>query len=332
MIFPSTSIAVSSWTWHDSFYKGELNLVEIPAKARAAGINQVELNDFMLPPGRWSRTRKLFRTVFGYEKRGPKQQRYIPSTINELINQLKTHEVTCISWSIESDLTVSEDQWRKELAYIIKGMQTAAQLNAEMIRLTIGGSERMDADIDHKVIRRLKLIAALCQRLFPTIQPVVENHWGLTTDINRFLKILAAVPSIKTCFDPGNIPSNDRELAWQNLAVSAHLFHLKIIEHHPDKLDSDIDYQTVFKHLINNKYAGKIVIEYEGNQDPAETLKEVQAQLNKWPIPDGYEALLQAENDHREAQQELLKDNQAEPAASFLKSLIPGHISLDNQT
>lgn len=277
------SLATSSWTWHAPFYQGELSVVDIPAAAQAAGIDQVELNDFMLPPGRWSRTRNLFRTLFTPNRPKTKQQRYRQSTIDQISQQLNQHAVSCISWSIESDLTVSAKAWEHELAYITTGMRTAVQLNAHLIRLTIGGSAQMGAQIDQQVIGRLRQIAALCHKQFPTLRPVVENHWGLTTDIGRFLKILAAVPTIGLCFDPGNIPPADRETAWPQLARQADHVHLKIIDYHPEKLDSDIDYRTIFQQLAAHNYTGKLVIEYEGDHNPADLLKQVKSQLAHWP-------------------------------------------------
>ncbi|MFK7803346.1 MAG: sugar phosphate isomerase/epimerase family protein [Anaerolineae bacterium] len=331
MLFSSKKIAVSSWTWHDAFYKGEISLIEIPAKSRQAGIGQVELNDFMLPPGRWSRTRELFRSIFGYENGSKKQQRYQPSTINKLIGQLKAHNVQCITWSIESDLTCSEELWRKELAYIIKGLQTTAQLDAQMIRMTLGGSERMGPEIDYLIIRRLKLIISLCKELFPTIQLIVENHWGITTDISRFLNIIDAVDGIGVCFDPGNVGGQTREQDWRKLAEKAQLFHLKIYEHDTEKMDQTIDYIKVFEELGLNDYTGKLVIEHEGSSDPSETLESILAQLKQWPTLAGFKAIALASAQKTGSQK--AKGNNTSSAASFFKPLMPGEISLsDNQS
>lgn len=283
-MFPKERIAVSSWTWHRAFHKGELSLVDIPAKAREAGISQVELNDFMLPPGRWSRTRKLLRGLFDNQDTNSKQARYRQSTFNDLIFELHKHDVQCISWTVESDLTVSEDLWLKELAYIIAGIEAATQLKANMVRLLIGGSDQMGANVDHLVTQRLKLISAICHQLFPAIQPVVENHWGLTSNIDRFLKLLEITPGIGICFDPGNTSRDNVEKAWGKLAAKAMLFHLKIYTLHPEKLDQDMAYQTIFQQLANAGYSGKLVIEYEGDEEAAETLQSVLKQLDTWVV------------------------------------------------
>lgn len=328
MFFPSKKIAVSSWTWHDAFYKGDLSLIEIPSKARQAGISHVELNDFMLPPGRWSRTKKFFHSLLGYENGNTKQQRYIQSTISELVNQLNENQVQCLSWSVDSDFTCSEDLWRKEVAYIILGVQTAAKLNAKMIRMTLGGSERMGPEIDLLVIRRLKLIASVCKELFPTIQPVVENHWGISTDIGRFLKIIDAVDEIGVCFDPGNVNGPGREKDWSQLAAKAQLFHLKVYDHDAEKLDQTIDYVKIFEDLAAHDYAGKLVIEYEGGADPAETLEDILNQLRQWPTLAGFKAvpLSMANQLDPNAQ----KGENTSSATSFFKPLSPGKMSLSD--
>lgn len=280
-LFSEKRIAVSSWTWHDAFYKGDLHLLHIPAKARESGISQVELNDFMLPPGRWSRSRGLFRWLFGQHNKNPKQRRYLQSTLSKLADELHENNVDCISWAIETNFTVAESLWQEELAYIKMGVQTAAKLKANMIRLTIGGSAQMGMEVDQLVIQRLKTILAHCKRSFPIVRPIVENHWGLTTDIGRYLKIIEAVDGTGVCFDPGNIAKQDQEEAWGRLAAKAAIFHLKIYHYHPDQLDQNIAYCTIFDALAANDYKGKVVIEYEGGEEPAETLKLILAQLRE---------------------------------------------------
>ncbi|MEM9776962.1 MAG: TIM barrel protein [Chloroflexota bacterium] len=283
MVFANSTVVVSSWAWHDAFYKGEISLLDIPAKANRLGVNYVELNDFMLPPGRWSRTRAVVQNMFGAKPSHPKLQRYLKSTIKELKKNLQKHDVKCNSWTIDSDLTLPDSKWRSEIKYILEGARTAVELNASYLRLTIGGNEQMGKEVDELVIRRLKMLEALVEQFHPKLKLVVENHWGLSTNITRFLEIMNQVDQIGICFDPGNVRFEDRQLDWANLAANAEMFHLKIYELDSGKIDQEIEYDRIFSHLAHEYFSGPCVVEFEGAGEPDAAIESVLTQIANWP-------------------------------------------------
>lgn len=282
MTLTKDNLSVSTWTWHSQYYLGELSLLDAPKLVRKAGLGSVELNDFMLPPGRFSRLRNWAGYLWGYRKQSKKMQKYVGSTIKKLKSELDKQNIACLSWTIDSDFTVDSIAWRDELAYIISGFKTAERLNAKYLRFTIGGAACMGPEIDPLVISRLKFVSSVSEHLFPNVEPVVENHWGITTEPTRFLALLDHVPNIGICFDPGNTPRVNQEINWRLLASRTKLFHLKIYDLDKNQIDQHLDYRTVFQILHEQKYNGKFVIEYEGDGNPDLVLAQLLGGLSDW--------------------------------------------------
>ena len=254
----------------------------MPGLAKKASINSVELNDFMLPAGRWSRVWNWMAYIWGYRATSKKMRKYTRRTINKLNAELEKYNIQCTSWTIDSDLTVDDVAWRDELAYIITGFKTAEILGAKYLRITLGGAACMGPEIDPIVSSRLKFIAALRKNLFPDIEPVVENHWGLSTEPDRFLSIMAEAPEIGICFDPGNTPKINQEANWEKLAAKTKLFHLKIYDLDLEKIDKDLNYPMIFQLLAKENYSGKFVIEYEGDENPDMILSKFLNGISNW--------------------------------------------------
>ena len=79
---------------------------------------------------------------------------------------------------------------------------------------------------------------AYSERRAPGLTITVENHWGVSTDIDRHLQIVdqvaAGLPAVAAraqfgcCFDPGNMPEGaGRARWWPALAARATHYHLK---------------------------------------------------------------------------------------------------------
>lgn len=276
------NLAVSSWTWHDSFYAGDLHLLQVPEKAKQSNINLVELNDTMLPVGRFSRVQQWVRYALGYQASPKKQRKYRAATIAKLGQELDKHDVECISWAIDSDFTLDHSDWREELAYIITGFQTAQSLKAKYLRFTLGGAAAMGAEVDHIVVSRLKLISSIANKLYPTVKPIVENNFGISANTDRFLSMLSQVPDIGICFDPSKLPQLDEDQTWKKLAAQAELFHLKVYEFDSHQLDKELNYIEVLRCLSENNYDGFIVVACEGEGNPSNVLKLVKQYLKTW--------------------------------------------------
>ncbi len=276
---PKWQIAVSSWSWHHPFYfDPTFTLFNVPQQAAAGGIPLVELNDFMLPPPRLSRIRKRFR---------PRQNsypaawwHYTAGNVRALRKALDTAAVRCICWTLDTDFTVSEAQWAAQRRYLKRGLQTAVALNAELVRLTLSGKEDKGSAVDALVAQRLQQTAQEAAVRYPTLQLVVENHGGITTDSGRMLTILQAVNkrldhnSVGVCFDPGNVPAERQPRDWSQLAAAATHVHFKTKTFTEIGEEKEIAYSTVFKLLKQNDYQGYMVIEFEGDGWPQDGIKQ----------------------------------------------------------
>lgn len=272
-------IAVSSWSWHHPFYfDPTFTLFDLPQQAAALGIPFVELNDFMLPPPRLSRIRKRFR---------PRQNNlpaawwhYTAGNIHTLRQALDTAGVRCVCWTLDTDFTVPETHWSAQLRYIKRGLQTAVSLNAELVRLTLSGQEDKPQTTDLLIVQRLQQVVQEAAVHYPTIQLVVENHWGITTDIGRMLAILKMVNKelnhalVGVCFDPSNVLPERQTTDWPQLAAAAIHVHLKTKRFTKMGEEKNIDYQIVFKLLKQNSYQGYMVIEFEGDGLPQNGIKQ----------------------------------------------------------
>lgn len=284
----SWPLAVSSWCWHQPFYfEPTFTLFDVPAQAAAAGIHQVELNDFMLPPPRFSRVREWWRPFFpGYPAAW---WHYTAGNIGRLKEGLDMAGVRCICWTLDTDLTVADREWRKQKRYIQDGVWAVKLLGADKVRLTVGGEVDAPAVIDQRVVVRLGEIA----QCYPEIDFVVENHGGLTADIGRLLAIMGQLPqkNMGICFDPGNVPLEQWEEMWPQLAAVATHFHLKTHSFDKNGQERAIPYKTIFALLGQYQYEGYVIIEYEGDGLPLEGISRSQRLMGKKSEVSGYRAI-----------------------------------------
>ena len=257
-------LALSSWCFHELFYEGKLSLLDMPAYAAQLGFTQVELNDFMLPAPRWSRLRRPLLKIFNAS--APQEMwRYTDDNLHRVRSALDNAKVSCLSWTLDTDFTVSDAAWGAQLKYIGWGVKAASLLKAKIIRITLGGEAHSTHHSEYLIIKRLKTIASL----HPQITFVVENHWGLSTDIDLFLKIMAEVraPNCGVCFDPANMPQEDRQRYWEGLARQAVHFHFKTLSFNGRGDEATLDYEHLFSLMNQVGYKGAMVLEFEGKGD-----------------------------------------------------------------
>lgn len=258
-------LAVSSWCWHDAYYHGRFSLLDLPAAAAELGFSAVELNDFILPPPRLSRLRRpLLRLSLAPDE----LWRYTAANLNRLRVALDAAGVTCLAWTIDSNLAVSALKWPWQQHYIRQGLNAARLLNAPMLRLTLGGRPDTPAALDNRLIGRLASIVQFSQAIYPGVTLVVENHWGISEDIGRLLAIVrraqGQLPAglsahLGICFDPSNIPHPQPEHHWPALASAARHVHFKTGHSHP------LNYPALFTLLRQANYQGHFTLEFEGD-------------------------------------------------------------------
>lgn len=305
-------LAVSSWSWHEAYYAGRWSLWELPQGARQVGLSLIEANDFMLPPPRFSRIRRpllallpgappelwrysrgsleqLKRRVMGYGEHGQEtgsSQGFLPlwpvsppshRTRNYDERGRETGSIATLCWTINSDFTVPHRAWPVQQLYLRRGLAAAHHLHAPLLRLNLGGQPDTPTSVDERLITRLAAFVQQSQRHMPGLTLTVENHWGISTDIERHLWLVVQAKSrlpeslqgrLGCCFDPGNMPEGDRERWWQGLAAAANHFHFKTTEFDGRGRDTHLPHDYILALLRTANYQGDVTIEFQGAGDP----------------------------------------------------------------
>lgn len=272
------ALAVSSWSWHDTYYAGSWSLLNLPVDAAATGISAIECNDFMLPPPRRSRIRRpLFALLPGAP---PELWRYSRATLQSLSAKAADSGVHILTWTINSDFTVSKWHWPAQQLYLRRGVAAARRLQTPLLRVNLGGTPETPLARDEAVIRRLYEFVASSQKRYPGVMVTLENHWGISTDIDRHLHIFDQVaaqlsPSYRArfgcCFDPDNVPQHsERERWWQELASRANHFHLKTKVFDDNGVENTLPHAHLFELLQSAEYQGWVTIEYAGDGNASE--------------------------------------------------------------
>lgn len=279
---PAWALAVSSWSWHAAYYAGAWSLLDLPAAAASAGINAIECNDFMLPPPRFSRVR---RPLLSLMPGAPVELwRYSRDTVQKLSALAAESRVTVLVWTINSDFAVPTWHWPAQRLYLRRGVAAARRLQAPLLRVNLGGSPETPPTRDKEIIRRLVEFVGDSQRQHPGVTITVENHWGISTDIDRHLSIVDAVaaqlpPSFGRifgcCFDPANMPDNpESERWWLELARRANHYHLKTTTVRPGGDRESLPHAALFELLHKVGYRGAVTIEFAGEGTVAEGVKQ----------------------------------------------------------
>lgn len=270
-------LAAGAWCWHDAYYAGRWSLLDQPAGAAAAGLAAIECNDFMLPPPRLSRLRQpLLRLLPGAP---PELWRYSRASLRQLQANARSHGVQILAWAINSDFTVPGHHWPAQQLYLRRGLGAARLLAAPLLRVTLGGRAETPRSRDAVIVQRL---AALVQN--SPVAVTLENHWGVSTDIERHLAIFDAAaatlpaglrPRFGCCFDPANVPEGpDRERWWTELARRANHFHLKTAAFDAAGDETHLPHAAIFDLLAAAGYRGGATIEYAGDGDALDGLRQ----------------------------------------------------------
>jgi L-ribulose-5-phosphate 3-epimerase len=152
--------------------------------------------------------------------------------------------------------------------------------------VNLGGSPETPAGRDSLVRRRLIRFARAALSRCPGLALTVENHWGLSTDIERHLRLVDGVAAALSpshqrrfgcCFDPANVPEEPgRERWWRELAARANHYHLKTTTFDAAGNDTGLPHRCLFELLQRAGYRGSVSIEFAGNGDAEEgVLKSV---------------------------------------------------------
>lgn len=286
-------LAASSWSWHEPYYAGRWSLLDLPRSAREAGVGYIECNDFMLPPPRLSRVRQpLLRLLPGAP---PELWRYSRATLERLAENAAAEGVDILTWTINSDFTVPLWQWPAQKLYLRRGLAAARRLQVRLLRVNLGQREDVD---DGLVAKRLADFVMESQRHYAGLIITVENHWGISRDIDRHLDIVrdaaARLPAafgacFGCCFDPDNMPAEDvpeqeRARWWRELASEANHYHFKTTAFDDEGNDTALPHARLLALLREAGYEGDVAIEYQGQGDAVEAVRRSKALFERLAV------------------------------------------------
>jgi len=108
----------------------------------------------------------------------------------------------------------------------------------------------------------------VCEQL--GIMLALENHWGLTTDINTLLAIhkKVASPWLGINLDTGNYPDAEPYEGIAKLAPQATIVQAKTYYGGGEWYTLDLDYKRIAGILRKANYGGWVSLEMEGKEDP----------------------------------------------------------------
>jgi sugar phosphate isomerase/epimerase len=281
-------LAASSWSWHAPYYAGRWSLWNLPAGARALGLDAIEANDFMLPPPRLSRLRRPLLALLPGAP--PELWRYSRASLERLRVLVAEQGTELLAWTINSDFTVPAWQWPAQRLYLARGLAAARQLGVRLLRVNLGGSVETPATRDPLIATRLATFVRRSQSSSSGPAITLENHWGVSSDIDRHLRIfdsaraqLAAGEQARLgcCFDPSNMAvaqgaagEAQRERWWQALAERANHFHLKTAAFDEAGRETTLPHERLWALLETAGYNGAVTIEFQGEGDPAAGVRQ----------------------------------------------------------
>jgi sugar phosphate isomerase/epimerase len=110
----------------------------------------------------------------------------------------------------------------------------------------------------------------------------LENHWGLTTDVDMLLRIWRTVdsPWLAINLDTGNFPS-DPYAGIENLAPHATIVQAKTYYGEGEWYTLDLDYKRIAGILQRAGFRGYVSLEMEGKEAPATAVPKSLAVLRQ---------------------------------------------------
>ncbi len=276
-------IAVSAISFHQALFSGRMHQREVPARAMALGITNVELLDLLAVPLPFGRATGLVRRAYHALKslvpgapanpRPIRPKAYDPAIAVELKQSAEQAGVKVVSWTMDTDLAVTGDALNMAEAYWERGIATAHALGASVLRITSGG--KPDAAL-------LPTMRHNLQRLVDkagTLKVGVENHGGLSSDPKLLVALIESIAGC--CLDLGNYPSAMRHGAIQALAPHTVHVHAKSYTFDSVGNETTIDYPSLLALLQTAGYEGYYSIEYEGYGDPQQGIEQTKKLLEQ---------------------------------------------------
>jgi sugar phosphate isomerase/epimerase len=177
---------------------------------------------------------------------------------------------------------------RKHIAHTEKCIDLAAQMGIPAVRLNSGRWKTIKSFDDlmkvkgnepplegYKLDDAFRWVVDSIRACLPRAEKAgvmlaLENHWGLTTDINMLLRIWREVnsPWLGINADTGNFPGDPYE-GIAKLAPHASIVQAKTYYGGGEWYTLDLDYRKIAKILRDAGFGGWISLEMEGKEAPA---------------------------------------------------------------
>lgn len=272
-------LAVSAWSFHEALCAGKLRQVDVPGRVADLGFKHVELLEAFLrkPPGRWQRL---------WRRAAPEARTDGPDYGRPSLYELRTERLRAgtrlACWTIDSDLASPDAEARRaQMLHIATALEAARYLGAPLVRLTTGG-QAGDVAGARRAIEMLRNVAVIAAS--SGVKLAVENHWGLSEDVQALAEIVAAVdhPGVGVCLDFGNLPEGQSADGFQILAPLTIHAHAKSYRFDASGEETRIDYRAALGALQAAGYDGTISIEYEGDGDPIEGICQTRALIERY--------------------------------------------------
>jgi sugar phosphate isomerase/epimerase len=216
-------------------------------------------------------------------------QYYFPNTTPDYLAHLKglcTRQGLDVSGTAVGNNFCRTDpaKHKEEIATVKKWVEHSSRLGAKTIRIFAGNVEKGDTE-DKAKARCIEAIQEACDFAGKYgIYLALENHGGITGDIEQMLALVKAVRHdwFGVNWDTGNFLSADPYADLERLASYAVTVQIKSeIQRGPKKDKEDADLKRLIGILRAVNYRGYVALEYEAAEEPKEAIPKHIATLKK---------------------------------------------------
>lgn len=244
-----------------------MTLLELPAAARAAGVNILELCSV-----------------------------FFESQSAEYLNRVRVASeeagVTIRSIAVDrADISIEDDEERRvHMEAIKQWFHVAKAVGSAAIRVNSGGRVSADDQELDRIVASYKELAAEAEH--NGIYLLIENHGGASyrpANVQRFIEEVNS-EWFRTCPDTGNFPDGTWEEGIKVMAPSAFSVHLKVTQFSEDGwqprtgadgTDRTANLRTILSTLQQANYKGPLCIEAGIADDETQAAREAIAYVKE---------------------------------------------------
>ncbi|MGC8761719.1 MAG: sugar phosphate isomerase/epimerase family protein [Bryobacteraceae bacterium] len=210
-----------------------------------------------------------------------------PSYVNALRRRAFLHGLSLPMLSIHQDFVFpAADERRRQIEHTRRCLELAARMGIPCVRLNSGrwktipsfdelmkvkGKEPplpgyTEEDAIGWCVGAIERLIPVCERL--GVMLALENHWGLTTDVDTLLRIHRMVnsPWLGINLDTGNYPGDPYE-GIRKLAPHASIVQAKTYYGGGEWYTLELDYRRIAGILREAGFAGWVSLEMEGREE-----------------------------------------------------------------